>query len=107
MKSSINSTIQQWQQQHPNGSKLELLEAVKEAASVNTRLWHDNYKQQQQRQRRDLLVAVRLAQGRLQLSQHDAQLTSALLALTHCGRYMGSLPHTGFIGLAGSRRSLS
>jgi len=80
MKSSINSTIQQWQQQHHTGSKLELLEAVKEAASVNTRICHDTFKQQQQQQRRDLWAAVRLAKDRVQLSQHDAQLTSALLA---------------------------
>ena len=79
MKSTINRTIQQWQQQHPTGSKLELLEAVKEAASVNTQIWHDNFKQQQQQHRRDLWAAVRLAKERVQLSQHDAQLIAALL----------------------------
>ena len=72
-------TIQQWQHQHPTGSKLEMLEAVKEAASVNTQIWHDNFKQKQQQHRRDLWRAVKLAKERVQLSQYDGQLIANLL----------------------------
>ena len=79
MKSTLNTTIQQWQQQHPTGSKLEMLEAVKEAASVNTQIWHDNFKQEQQQHRRDLWRAVKLAKERVQVSQHDGQLIANLL----------------------------
>ena len=80
MKASITSSIQQWQQQHPAGSPLDLFEAVKATAVVNTQLWHAQFKQRQQQQRRHLWMAVKTAKSQLQHFQPDAQLTAALLA---------------------------